>query len=102
MTKKNPHWGTKLNEFLDAEGIREAAKTAAVTRVLARQLTQEMEPSEHQQGDAGRKDADQPRAGGPHPEGQRQHYDRHPATRRRAGRPRAAAGAGLKEGRGCR
>jgi hypothetical protein len=23
MTKKNPHWGTTLNEFLDAEGIRE-------------------------------------------------------------------------------
>jgi len=42
MTKKNPHWGTTLNEFLDAEGIREAAKAEAVTRVVAWQLTQEM------------------------------------------------------------
>jgi len=43
MTKKNPHWGTTLSEFLDAEGIREAAKAEAVTRVVAWQLTQEME-----------------------------------------------------------
>ena len=43
MTKKNPHWGTTLDAFLDAEGIREAAKAAAVTRVVAWQLTQEME-----------------------------------------------------------
>jgi antitoxin HicB len=43
MTKKNPHWGTTLDAFLDAEGIREAAKTAAGTRVLAWHLTQEME-----------------------------------------------------------
>jgi antitoxin HicB len=43
MTKKNPHWGTTLDALLDAEGIREEAKTAAVTRVLAWQLTQETE-----------------------------------------------------------
>jgi antitoxin HicB len=43
MTKKNPHWGTTLDTFLDAEGIREAAKAEAVTRVVAWQLTQEME-----------------------------------------------------------
>jgi antitoxin HicB len=43
MTKKNPHWGTTLNEFLYAEGIREAAKAEAATRVVAWQLTQEME-----------------------------------------------------------
>ena len=43
MTEKNPHWGTTLHEFLDAEGIREAAKAEAVTRVVAWQLTQEME-----------------------------------------------------------
>jgi len=43
MTKKNPHWGTTLDAFLDAEGIREAAKAEAVTRVVAWQLTQEME-----------------------------------------------------------
>jgi len=43
MTKKNPHWGTTLDTFLRKEGIREAAKTEAVTRVVAWQLTQEME-----------------------------------------------------------
>ena len=43
MTKKNPHWGTTLDKFLSEDGIREAAKTEAVTRVVAWQLTQEME-----------------------------------------------------------
>lgn len=43
MTKKNPHWGTSLDEFLGEEGIREAAKVEALTRVVAWQLTQEME-----------------------------------------------------------
>lgn len=43
MTKKNPRWGTTLDQFLDEEGIREAAKAEAVTRVVAWQLTQEME-----------------------------------------------------------
>jgi len=43
MTKKNPHWGTTLDTFLSKEGIREAAKTEAVTRVVAWQLAQEME-----------------------------------------------------------
>jgi hypothetical protein len=40
--KKNPHWGSTLDEFLDEEGIREAAKTEAVTRVVAWQLSEEM------------------------------------------------------------
>ncbi|HZZ63497.1 MAG TPA: helix-turn-helix transcriptional regulator [Roseiarcus sp.] len=43
MTEKNPHWGTTLDEFLTEEGIREAAKAGALTRVLAWQLSQEME-----------------------------------------------------------
>lgn len=43
MTRKNPHWGTTLDQFLDEEGIREAAKAEAVTRVVAWQLAQEME-----------------------------------------------------------
>ena len=43
MSKKNPHWGTTLDTFLTDEGIREAAKAEAVTRVVAWQLTQEME-----------------------------------------------------------
>jgi antitoxin HicB len=43
MSKKNPHWGTTLDQFLSEEGIREAAKAEALTRVVAWQLTQEME-----------------------------------------------------------
>ena len=43
MSKKNLHWGTTVDAFLDEEGIREAAKTEAVTRVVAWQLGQEME-----------------------------------------------------------
>jgi antitoxin HicB len=43
MTKKNPHWGTSLDEFLTEDGVREAAKTEALTRVVAWQLSQEME-----------------------------------------------------------
>ena len=43
MKKKNPHWGTKLNTFLRENGIDEAAKAEAVTRVVAWQLAQEME-----------------------------------------------------------
>jgi antitoxin component HigA of HigAB toxin-antitoxin module len=40
---KNPHWGTTLDEFLRSDGIQEAAKAEAVTRVVAWQLSQEME-----------------------------------------------------------
>jgi hypothetical protein len=43
MTNENPHWGTTLDAFLDEDGIREAAKAEAVTRVVAWQLGQEME-----------------------------------------------------------
>lgn len=42
MKRKNPHWGSTLEDFLSEEGIREAAKTQAVTRVVAWQLAQEM------------------------------------------------------------
>jgi len=41
--KKNPHWGATLDEFLTEEGAREAAKAAALTRVVAWQLNEEME-----------------------------------------------------------
>ena len=41
--KKAPHWGTTLDAFLGEEGIREAAKAEALTRVVAWQLAQEME-----------------------------------------------------------
>jgi DNA-binding phage protein len=40
--KKNPHWGSSLEDFLDEEGIRESAKAEAITRVVAWQLGQEM------------------------------------------------------------
>ena len=43
MTTQNPHWGTTLDEFLAEDGIREAAKAEAVTRVVAWQLSREME-----------------------------------------------------------
>ncbi len=44
MTKrKNPHWGSTLDDFLREEGIRDAARAEAVTRVVAWQLAREME-----------------------------------------------------------
>ena len=43
MTKKNPHWGTTLDSVLAGDGIRKAARAEALTRVIAWQLTQEME-----------------------------------------------------------
>jgi DNA-binding phage protein len=43
MTKTSAHWGSSVDAFLDEDGIREAAKTEAVTRVVAWQLAQEME-----------------------------------------------------------
>ena len=43
MTKQNPHWGTSLDSFLAEDGIREAAKAEALTRVIAWHLRQEME-----------------------------------------------------------
>ena len=42
-SKKNPHRGTTLDEFLVEDGSREAAKAEALTRVVAWQLSQEME-----------------------------------------------------------
>jgi antitoxin HicB len=41
-SKKNPRWGTTLDEFLDEDGVREAAKAEAFTRVVAWQLSEEM------------------------------------------------------------
>jgi phage-related protein/predicted XRE-type DNA-binding protein len=44
MTAKseNPHWGSTLDDFLEEEGIREEATTAAIKRVIAWQLAEEM------------------------------------------------------------
>ncbi len=41
--KRNPHWGTTLDEFLGEEGIRKTAKAEAQTRGVAWQLSQDME-----------------------------------------------------------
>ena len=38
----NPHWGSTLDDFLDEEGIREETTTAAIKRVIAWQLAEEM------------------------------------------------------------
>ena len=42
LSGKNQHWGSTLGEFLQAEGIYEAAKAEAVTRVISRQIAGEM------------------------------------------------------------
>ncbi len=39
---ENPHWGSTLDDFLEEEGIREEARTAAIKRVIAWQLAEEM------------------------------------------------------------
>jgi antitoxin HicB len=38
----NPHWGSTLDDFLEAEGFQEEATTAAIKRVIAWQLAEEM------------------------------------------------------------
>jgi DNA-binding phage protein len=42
MNKKNQHLGSTLDDFLHEEGICEAAKTAAATRVISWQIAEEM------------------------------------------------------------
>ena len=41
--RKNRHGGTPRDAFLGAEGVREAAKAEALTRVVAWQLSREMQ-----------------------------------------------------------
>jgi len=43
MSEKKSHWGSSLDSFLSEEGIRESARAEATTRVIAWQLSQEME-----------------------------------------------------------
>ena len=43
MSTKNPHWGTTLDAFLAEDGTRETTKAEAINRVVAWQLTREME-----------------------------------------------------------
>lgn len=42
MSDKNQHWGSTLDDFLHEEGIYEAAKAKAVTRVISWQIAEEM------------------------------------------------------------
>jgi predicted XRE-type DNA-binding protein len=42
MKKKNPHWGSTFESWLDEAGIREDATAAAVKAAIAFQLTAEM------------------------------------------------------------
>jgi predicted XRE-type DNA-binding protein len=39
----NPHWGSTLDDFLAEEGIYEEATTAAIKKVIAWQLAEEMQ-----------------------------------------------------------
>ena len=39
---ENPHWGSTLDSFLEEEGIREQATPAAIKKVIAWQLAEEM------------------------------------------------------------
>ena len=39
---ENPHWGSTLDDFLNEEGIYEEATTAAIKKVIAWQLAEEM------------------------------------------------------------
>ncbi len=41
-SRKNPHWGSTLDDFLAEEGVRDATRAEAVTRAVAWQLRREM------------------------------------------------------------
>jgi antitoxin HicB len=42
MVKKNPHLGSRFEDWLDEEGIREEVTAAAIKAVVAHQLAAEM------------------------------------------------------------
>jgi hypothetical protein len=42
ISEKNQHWGSTLDDFLHEEGIYEAAKAVAVTRVISWQTAEGM------------------------------------------------------------
>src|SRR5437870_5418237 len=41
-TASNPHWGSTLDDFLQEEGIYQEATIAAIKKVIAWQLAEEM------------------------------------------------------------
>ena len=42
MMEPTKHWGSSLDDFLTEEGVREATRAAAATRVISWQLAEEM------------------------------------------------------------
>jgi hypothetical protein len=40
--KRNPHWGSTLDDFLEEEGTRETFQAVAIKEVLAWQIEQAM------------------------------------------------------------
>lgn len=46
MTKNNPHRGSTLNEFLEAEGFRDELEAVAAKEVLVWQIEQAMKASQ--------------------------------------------------------
>jgi hypothetical protein len=63
MNKKNPHWGSTLDDFLREEGVRDATRAEAIARVVAWQLRAGDEAEGHVQDADGRADAHKPPAG---------------------------------------
>src|SRR6266849_11062142 len=92
----NPHSGSTLDDFLEEEGIREEVTTAAIKKVIAWQLAEEMKKKSITKGTPGRADAHQPRPDRPHPRPRQGQRDaRNPPARRLAARPAITAGAGV-------
>src|SRR6266446_6797399 len=93
---ENPHWGSTLDDFLEEEGTREQVTTAAIKKVIAWQLAEEMK--KHHEETPGRADAHQPRPDRPHPRsGQGQRDARNPPARSLAARAATTAGAGVRQ-----
>ena len=42
MSERDQHWGSTLDDFLHEEGIYEAARAEAVTRVISWRIAEEM------------------------------------------------------------
>ena len=79
MTKKIPI-GAQLLMVSDAEGHSRGGEDRGGDARSCLAAHSGNGTSGHHQGDAGRKDAHQPRAGGPDPEGQGEHHDRIPSN----------------------
>ena len=63
MSEKNQHWGSTLDDFLHEEGIYEAAKAEAVTRVIIVADCRGNAKKGHYENANGRADAHESRSG---------------------------------------